>query len=110
MTNELLIAATYPQFTNLKLKDGLVDQLMETIKTHVWGEFSAQRITAADYSKVFLGALEAVLTNSTQYLLGTVLLEMQKLELAAKIKLIELEGDKLQFEISYLYPAQLIKL
>jgi hypothetical protein len=102
--------ATYPQFTNLKLQDGLVDQLLAVIKLHVKEEFDAQRITAADYSKVYLGALEAVLGNSTQFLLGTMLLDVQREKIQAEIKLIELEQDKLQFEIDYMYPAQLIKL
>lgn len=102
--------ATYPQFTNLKLGEGLVDQLMETVKYHVKGEFDGQRITSADYSKVFLGALESVMANSTQYLLGTMLLEQQRLKIAAEIALLTLEGEKLRYEIDYMYPAQLIKL
>jgi hypothetical protein len=102
--------ATYPQFTNLKLNEGLVDQLMATVKFHVKGEYDAQRITSADYATVFLGALESVMANSTQYLLGTMLLELTKKKIAAEILLIELEGEKLRYEIDYMYPAQLIKL
>ncbi len=102
--------ATYPQFTNLKLNEGLVDQLMATVAFHVHKEFSAQRITGADYAKVYLGSLEAVLANSTQYLLGTLLLEQQKLKLIAEIAMINLESEKLRFEIDFMYPAQLIKL
>ena len=102
--------ATYPQFTNLKLEAGLVDQLMATVKFHCKEEFDQQRITGADYSKVFLGALESVMANSTQYLLGTMLLELQREKIAAEILLLELEGEKLRFEIDFMYPAQLIKL
>jgi hypothetical protein len=104
------LTATFPQFTNLKLNEGLVDQLMATVKFHVHAEYAAQRITSADYATVFLGALESVMANSTQYLLGTMLLEEMRLKIQAEIKLIELEGEKLQFEIDYMYPAQLIKL
>lgn len=110
MTDTIPGQATYPQFTNLKLEAGLVDQLMATVKFHVKGEFDEQRITSADYSKVFLGALESVLANSTQYLLGTMLLEQQRLKIAAEIKLLNFEGEKLRFEIDFMYPAQLIKL
>lgn len=101
---------TYPQFTNLKLNEGLFDQLMATVEFHVKREFTEQRISSADYAKVYLGSLEAVLANSTQYLLGIVLLEQQKLKLAAEIKMLELEAEKLRFEIDFMYPAQLIKL
>lgn len=102
--------ATYPQFTNLKLNEGLFDQLMATVNWHVQDQFKQQRITAADYAKVYLGALEAVLGNTTQYLLGGLLLEEQRLKIKAEIKMIELEQEKLRFEIDYMYPAQLIKL
>lgn len=101
---------TYPAFTNLALGDGLLDQLMATVKSHVHEEFKQQRITGGDYAKVYLGAMEAVLGNSTQYLLGVLLYEQQKEKIEAEIKLIELEGEKLRYEIDYMYPAQLIKL
>lgn len=102
--------ATYPQFTNLALNEGLFDQVMASVEFHVKREFDEQRISSADYAKVYLGSLESVLANSTQYLLGIVLLEQQKLKLEAEIKMLELEGEKLRFEIDYMYPAQLIKL
>jgi hypothetical protein len=101
---------TYPQFTNLKLNEGLFDQLMATVEVHVKKEFDQQRISSSDYAKVYLGSLEAVLANSTQYLLGILLLEQQKLKLEAEIKMLELESEKLRFEIDFMYPAQLIKL
>jgi hypothetical protein len=110
MTSTIPEKATYPQFTNLKLNEGLVDQLMATVAFHTQKEFSEQRITGADYAKVYLGALESVMANSTQYLLGTMLLEAQREKIAAEIKLLELEGEKLRYEIDYMYPAQLIKL
>ena len=102
--------ATYPQFTNLKLNEGLFDQLMATVEFHVKREFDQQRISSADYAKVYLGSLEAVLANSTQYLLGIVLLEQQKLKLEAEIALIELEGEKLRYEIDYVYPLKVAQL
>ena len=101
---------TFPAFTNLALGDGLLDQLMATVKEHVQEEFKAQRITGGEYAKVYLGAMEAVLANSTQYLLGVLLYEQQKEKIEAEIKLLDLEGEKLRYEIDYMYPAQLIKL
>jgi len=101
---------TYPAYTNLALGDGLLDQLMKTVEFHVHREFKAQRITGGDYATVYLGALESVLANSTQYLLGVMLYEQQKEKIEAEIKLLELEGEKLRYEIDFMYPAQLIKL
>lgn len=101
---------TYPAYTNLALGDGLLDQLMKTVEFHVHKEFKAQRITGGEYATVYLGALEATLANSTQYLLGVLLYEQQKEKIEAEIKLLELEGEKLRYEIDYMYPAQLIKL
>jgi len=102
--------ATFPQFTNLALGDGLFDQLIAAVKVHVREEYTQQRITGADYSRVYLGAMEAVLTNSAQYLLGIMLLEEQRAKIAAEIKLIDLEGEKLRFQIDYMYPMELAKL
>jgi hypothetical protein len=101
---------TYPAYTNLALGDGLLDQLMKTVEFHVHKEFKAQRITGGDYATVYLGALESALANSTQYLLGVLLYEQQKEKIEAEIRLLDLESEKLRYEIDYMYPAQLIKL
>ena len=54
--------------------------------------------------------MEAALANTTQFLMAGLLLDLQKLKLEAEIRLIDLEGEKLRFEIDFMYPAQLIKL
>ena len=101
---------TYPGFTSLGLREGLFDQLMIAMKAHIHEEYKQQRITSADYSRVFLGIMEAALTNTTQFLMAGLLLDLQKAKLEAEIRLIDLEGEKLRYEIDYMYPAQLIKL
>lgn len=101
---------TYPQFTNLALESGLFDQLMATVKFHIQEEYSQQRITSADYSRVFLGAMEAALSNTTQFLIAGLLIDVQRAKIEAEIRLLDLEGEKLRFEIDFMYPAQLIKL
>jgi hypothetical protein len=101
---------TYPAFTSQALGEGLFDQLMLTMKGHVHEEYAQQRITSADYARVFLGTMEAALSNTTQFLMAGLLLDLQKMKIEAEIRLIDLEGEKLRFEIDYMYPAQLIKL
>ena len=101
------VIPTHPDYTTGSLNGlGLFDQLMNTVKLHLEEEFSHQRIRGADYSKVYLGSMEAVLGNTTQYLIGGALLEEQKLKLQAELALIQLEVQKVEYEIEYLYPLQ----
>ena len=101
---------TYPGFTTLGLESGLFDQLMIAMKAHIHEEYQQQRITSADYSRVFLGIMESALTNTSQFLIAGLLLDLQKAKIEAEIRLIDLEGEKLRYEIDYMYPAQLLKL
>jgi len=101
---------TYPGFTTLGLESGLFDQLMIAMKAHIHEEYKQQRITSADYSRVFLGIMESALTNTSQFLIAGLLLDLQKQKIEAEIRLIDLEGEKLRYEIDFMYPAQLIKL
>lgn len=88
---------TYPQYTNLALNEGLFDQLMTTVKYHLDKEYDQQRIRGSEYAKVYLGSLESVMGNTTQYLLGIMLIDEQRAQL-------RLENEKLQFEIDELLP------
>jgi hypothetical protein len=62
--------------TNADLTDGVVtgdgtfDIVMKAIGANLAQEFSKGRITGDQYSKVYLGAMEAALGNSVQFLLG----------------------------------------
>lgn len=101
---------TYPEFTTLGTNSGLFDQLMIAMKTHIHEEYKQQRITSADYARVFLGTMEAALTNTSQFLIAGLLLDLQKEKIEAEIRLIDLESEKLRYEIDYMYPAQLLKI
>ena len=113
--------ATYPEYTDPDTDGGLLDQILITLKGHLETEFNAGRITGADYSKVFLGSLEATMGNTTQYLLGNALLDEQRAKLIAEtaiadaqvinltkqnekldaeIVLMGLEEEKLNFQIN----------
>jgi hypothetical protein len=78
---------TYPQYTNLALHDGLFDQLLAAHKYHLGLEYDAQRIKGDLYAKVYLGSMESVLQNTTQYLLGILLIDEKRLNLNAQTDL-----------------------
>lgn len=48
---------------------GVFDELMTTVSAHLQAEFKNQRITGTDYSKVYLGAMQSVMSQSIQFLL-----------------------------------------
>ena len=81
--------ATYPQFTNLALNEGLVDQLMTTVNHHLDQQYKKGRISGSDFANVYVGSLSAVMQYSTQYLLGNLLIDEQKAKASAEIELIE---------------------
>jgi len=95
---------TFPQYTNLALGEGLFDQLMTTVNFHLDQEFKKQRIRGTEYSKVYLGSMESVMLNTTQYLLGSLLIEQQKAKLIVETLRLELENEKLEYEIEHLLP------
>lgn len=117
----------FPQFTNLELTGalgtGLMDQLMGTVKHHLLVEYKAQRITGKDYATVVAQSIGQVLQTSSGYLLGIALLDEQKdeskartkltekqiEEVDAKLALIELEREKLRFQIDKLFPLEVLK-
>lgn len=108
---------TYPQYTNLALHDGLFDQLLAAHKYHLQTEYDAQRIRGDMYAKVFLGSMESCLQNTTQYLLGILLLDEKQDQLIAQTdltiqqtKLAEVETAKAQYELDVLMPLQAQKL
>lgn len=123
-TPETIKDAKYPQFTNVKLNEGLFDQLMAAVDHHLDKQYKAQRIRGTDYAQAYVGSMQGVMQNATQYLLGQLLIEEQGAKLTAEtsltekneqkidaeIDLIELEKEKLRFEIEQLYPLQKLKV
>jgi len=108
---------TYPQYTNLALHDGLFDQLMAAVKHHIEFEWTDQRIRGDVYAKTYLGAMESVLANTTQYLIAILLIDERRDKLLAdtelviqQTKLTKVETDKAQFELDVLMPLQADKI
>ena len=119
-TAEQTVEPTYPQYTNLGLGEGTFDQLMLAVKHHLDEQFELNRITGPQYAEVYVQSLQAVMTNSTQYLLGILFADQQKAKIEADtsltqkqeekidadIRLVELEEIKLKYEMEQLYPLR----
>lgn len=49
---------------------GAFDKLMDAIKAHLQHEFSAGRITGAEYTKAYIALVQGAMQNAVQFLLG----------------------------------------
>jgi hypothetical protein len=73
-TGPLYTAVT--KLTNADLTTGVVDGagtfdvLMTGFKAHLTGEFKANRISGAEYTKAFIALTEGAMSNAVQFLLG----------------------------------------
>lgn len=94
---------TYPTYTNRNLDDGVFEQLMAAVKHHIGEEYKAQRISADQYAQVYLGLTEACLTQSTQYLLGLLLLDEKR-------RGADLQNQKAEYELEVILPLEVEKL
>ncbi len=124
MTIDTTPKATYPAYTNLALGEGLFDQLMLAVEKQLDKQYDAQRIRGTDYANVLVGSINSVLGNTTQYLLGQLLVEEQRAKIVAEtnlllkgedkidveIELLGLEKAKLKYEIEEILPLQKSKL
>jgi len=111
------------QYTNLALNEGLFDQLMTAVDNQLDKQFKLDRIRGTAYGEVYVASIQGAMQNATQYLLGTMFTEEQRAKLVAETsltakqeekidiekQLLELEREKLRFEIDKLYPLQELK-
>ena len=80
---------------------GVFDELMSTVQVRLENEFNKRRIVSADYSKVYLGALDTTMQQSLAYLMGRQTADAQA-ELLKAQKLLtdqELANSVLQADI-----------
>ena len=56
---------------------GVFDKLMESINTQIETQYLSNRITGSDYATVYLGSLQAALSQSIQFALQEELTEAQ---------------------------------
>lgn len=101
---------THPHYTNKGLEEGLFDQLMIAVEYHLKKEYQSGRISGDTYHKVYLGSLESAMGNSTQYLLGLLLIDEKREQLLKQIELTEEEARQKAYETDFILPQQLLKL
>lgn len=71
---------------------GAFDVMMQTVKDHVGGEYTAGRIKGTEYATVYLGALQSTMDRALQFLL-------QKDKASLEAELIAAQVSKVQAEI-----------
>jgi hypothetical protein len=96
---------------------GVFDKLMESINSQIETQYLNNRITGADYANVYLGSVQAALSQSIQFALQEQLTEAQVDGVLAdnvlKAKQLELATKDLEiktYELANTLPAQLAKL
>ncbi len=92
--------------TGERTGQGIFDELMRSVRSHLDLELSEQRLTGTTYTEVYLGALQGVLENAVQYALAyevanqnAALLEMQAESQRLNNCLIRLQKEMLRVEI-----------
>lgn len=78
---------------------GVFDALMKAVDAHLTQQHLKNRITGADYAKVYLGAMTAVMQFGTQYLLGKDRAHLENLALLENLKLAQAQTIKAQAEV-----------
>lgn len=92
------VDSTLPKFTNHALDEGMFDQLMATVDVHLDKQYKDGRLRGTQYAEVYVGSMAAVLSNTTQFLLGTMLIKEQKAKANAEVRLMDLEAEKVELE------------
>ena len=85
---------------------GVFDSLMKTVAAHLQAEFSAGRITGAEYTKSYIAAIESSMGNGTQFLLqkDAAFWQAQTAQLGAITARVQLQTAKAQL-IQTMYGA-----
>jgi hypothetical protein len=88
---------------------GVFDTLMQTVQLRIQAEYARDRIQGSDYSKVYLGALEATLGQSIQFLLNKDKAANEAALIAAQVLVAEAQIEKVKKE-GELIDQQIIKM
>jgi hypothetical protein len=95
--------------TSAKDGTGIFDVLMQSVQAQLLAEFTAGRITGAEYAQVYLGSLQSTMAEGVQLVLGmdkveneVLLLDAQKCKLQAEFDLITAQILKVQAETALL--------
>ena len=95
---------------------GVFDKLMESINGQIETQYLSNRITGSDYATVYLGSLQAALSQSIQFAMQEELTEAQiagieadNLLKAKQLEIADVEKLAKQYELDNLLPVQLEK-
>lgn len=72
---------------------GVFDKLMEAVNNNILAQYNANRITNSDYATVYLGSLQAVLTQSIQFVLQE---QVSEAQIGGMLKDNELKAKQLE--------------
>ena len=93
---------------------GVFDVLMQAVKSHLKGEFEADRIRGTDYANAMAMAIGQVLSESTQYATQRAkleaelkILDAQLLDIKAGTKIKDVEFDIQEFNRDFKLPKEL---
>jgi len=62
---------------NVVTGDGIFDDMMEAVNTHIKAQYDAGRINGTDYASVYLGALQATIAEATKILMNKDIVDAQ---------------------------------
>lgn len=95
-----MIDITIKDLTESKVEGtGVFDLLMKANKAHLLEEFQANRITNQNYSTVYLGSLESVMSTALTFLLQREKVNLEAKLLENQIKLTDAQIRKAEFDI-----------
>ena len=66
--------------------EGVFDQLMKSVKSHLKEEYDEQRIRGSEYTQVYLGGLQGAMSQAIQWQLGAQIAENQAALIAVQIE------------------------
>lgn len=78
---------------------GVFDVLMKAVNAHLEKQFKANRITGAEYAKVYLGSITAVMQFGTQFLLSKDRAQLENLQILETVKLAQVQTVKAHAEL-----------
>lgn len=78
---------------------GVFDTLMRSVNDHLSSQYAASRITGSDYADIYLGSLNSVLSQATNFLLGKEQLNKQLLLLDKQIEIAEKNSELVAAQI-----------
>lgn len=102
---------TIADFTTEDFKEGtgVFDVMMRSVKEHVANEYRNDRIKGTEYSTVYLGGLQAVMTNALQFVMSKDKLTAELALLDVQQQIAEVEKSKVAAE-KLLVDAQVAKI